>query len=783
MTFKIEDRWDEYADLVYALSTLDSAARKAKIFQRIRDRAEAEAFFDWFQQFEQSDLNAIEPAKGIGGIQFIFAPGDRVGDWTIETIVGFGGMGEVYRVRRERKGFSQIAALKTVVSVDPVERDRFLEERRILSSLEHSGIGRFIDGGETPCGRPFMVVEIVEGQAITQYADAMNMGAAGCLGLVSALCRAVSHAHSRLILHRDIKPSNILVTKAGEVKLIDFGVGSALDDNILSSKIPVSENYAAPELDGSGPATVQSDIFALGRVLERIMTGHKGRAVNDLGAIISKATAPDPASRYVSMDSLHEDITALQKGFPVSAREPRLSYILGRFINRHRFAALATALATVSLVGGIIGTTVMAERAMNEAAAARAALAEAHQARLDQMFEARTLKGYRYALQSLYGRDEATGLRLPPNVIDATLRAIVEASLPRAQSGKTDDAFLIYAIGQNHMFRHDFDAAVDVLSRLDPEQLADPVLKMEWLSDLGHSLLELGREPEAADLAKRAIAIRVEIDDHRGAGWIQDHATIATVTGLATDRARLIDVLQTAISQYDPDLEDADHLSWMYNKLGTSLLLDKRYRDATQAFTDAFEVHRNQTALSPNDIVRATNLAQFQIYFDRDPDQPLTYLPDYLSLQTETFDNDPERHGFILGLMAEAKLLQGKWSDAANHAAAARNVLSDHRAYRAGWYFDVTIMLARALAGQGRNAEAQDVVAQLKRELPLSFPDGAPDLLNCKIRIAEALLDRTEPNPVERARQFCFNVTDTGLGSREIILTHLIEAEAIASQQ
>jgi len=174
--------------------------------------------------------------------------GDDMGPWRVGEVIGSGGMGEVYKVSRRSESFEQIGALKLARTKDPKYLQRFELERRLLAKLEHPNIGRLIDGGQTEQGDPYMVMEYVSGQYLTAYTAEHNISQKERLNLFSYLCRAVSHAHGRLVLHRDIKPANILVGENNQIKLIDFGVAGNIDqDGNASDAAPLTRAYAAPE--------------------------------------------------------------------------------------------------------------------------------------------------------------------------------------------------------------------------------------------------------------------------------------------------------------------------------------------------------------------------------------------------------------------------------------------------------------------------------------------------------------------------------------------------------
>src|ERR1700733_6919624 len=156
------------------------------------------------------------------------AIGVRLGAWTITRLIGRGGMGDVYEALRADADFEQRVAIKLLQRDAPAQIERFQAERQILARLEHPGIARLYDGGVSD-GRPFMVMEFVEGVPITEYCDRKQTPLPGRLQLLIQVCQAVAFAHSHLIVHRDLKASNILVSESGTVKLLDFGIAKLLD--------------------------------------------------------------------------------------------------------------------------------------------------------------------------------------------------------------------------------------------------------------------------------------------------------------------------------------------------------------------------------------------------------------------------------------------------------------------------------------------------------------------------------------------------------------------------
>jgi non-specific serine/threonine protein kinase/serine/threonine-protein kinase len=207
--------------------------------------------------------------------------GRRLGTYEIVEQIGAGGMGEVYRAIRADDQYRKQVAIKLVragQNSDFVIR-RFKNERQILASLDHPNIARLLDGGTTEEGVPYFVMELIEGQPITEYCDSRNLPIVERLKLFTSVCSAVQYAHQRLIVHRDIKPSNILVTHEGMPKLLDFGIAKIVDTDsgtgpaTLTIFRALTPGYASPEQVKGEPITTVSDVYALGVVLYELLTG------------------------------------------------------------------------------------------------------------------------------------------------------------------------------------------------------------------------------------------------------------------------------------------------------------------------------------------------------------------------------------------------------------------------------------------------------------------------------------------------------------------------------
>jgi serine/threonine protein kinase len=387
-----EHSWSKVEELFLAALDLPAAERQAFV--------ERECGSDLELRQEAESLLAADAADG-RGIALIVEDaasslfehesmtGKRLGAYQVVQEIGRGGMGVVYLAVRADQVFERHVAVKVVkrgVDTDAV-LGRFRHERRILAGLNHPNIAGLMDGGTSADGRPYFVMEYVEGRPIQEFCRERELTIRQRCELFRKVCEPVTYAHRNLVIHRDLKPANILVTAEGSPKLLDFGIARLLSldpgENTVGqttrSGSALTPAYASPEQRRGEAVNTSTDVYSLGAVLFELLSGQAPPANRDLSVerpigkpseavedrglrddlagdldnIVLKATHPEQERRYPSVDHLSEDIGRYLTGRPVLAREDRFTYRAAKFIRRNRLAVLSAALAAIALAVGV----------------------------------------------------------------------------------------------------------------------------------------------------------------------------------------------------------------------------------------------------------------------------------------------------------------------------------------------------------------------------------------------------------------------------------------------
>jgi tetratricopeptide (TPR) repeat protein len=499
--------------------------------------------------------------------------GHRIGAYRLLRVLGSGGMGSVWLAERADQQFDQRVAIKLIrrgMDTDELLH-RFRRERQLLAGLNHPNIARLLDGGATEDGRPFFVMEYVDGTPIDCWCDDHRLSIAQRLALFRRVCAAVQHAHQSLIVHRDLKPANILIDPAGEPKLLDFGIARVLASESAAPEVTLAESrrltpaYASPELMRGEPITTATDVYALGVILYELLAGQRPYALHttsaarmeevicqqqplrpsaavaavaaglpsaasdtarrrsadhrrlrrqlagDLDTIVLTALRKEPQRRYGSVEALAEDVRRHVEGMPIVARPDSLAYRASKFVRRN---AVAVAASAVTLAGLLAATIVSVNLYLRADDARR--LAEQAETRANRdLVRQRAVRAFlsQIIVHLPPGDDEGESSSLAAlEALDQRI-ANLDGGKVRLESGveaavRASAAELYRHLDQRDRAIAQFEAALRALQRDD----AATWDMAETLALLGQTRLEHG-QPE---LASRDLAQSLEIQQRLG---------------------------------------------------------------------------------------------------------------------------------------------------------------------------------------------------------------------------------------------------------------------------
>ena len=480
--------------------------------------------------------------------------GRRLGPYRLLEEIGAGGMGEVYRAVRVDEEYENEVAVKLVRAGADAQfvGQRLRTERQILAAFQHPNIARLLDGGTTEEGIPYLVMELIAGQPITEYCDRQRLDLEARLRLFLLVCSAVQYAHQRAVIHRDLKPSNILVTADGTPKLLDFGIAKILEPGSIPVRTDLTINavrlltpdYASPEQLKGEPVTAASDVYSLGVVLYELLTGIKpysgrgnvmqtaprgiahpaptrpsvvvrGRDVagtarqdsperlsrrlrGDLDNVVLMALRQEPERRYLTVDRLAEDIRRYLGHRTVAARRPTLGYRASMFVRRHRVGVGVTAVTALALIAGIVMTA-------RATFIARAALARAE----DEASASQKVSDYLVSLFEEASPEKTGGQALDVRTLVAQAQEQIDPQLSsrpalRARILSTVGA-LQCEIGQSKTCEQDLQQALRIESTAG--SAGDPLLRARTEYRLANAYNNAGRTTQALVLLRHALAV------------------------------------------------------------------------------------------------------------------------------------------------------------------------------------------------------------------------------------------------------------------------------------
>ena len=496
---KLGDRWERLAELFDQALGLPSSEVADFCARECGDDGELREFLHDLLTTADIDDEQIRRSISDMATEVAHGPpltGERLGAYVVDELIARGGMGEVYLASRADGQFEKSVAVK-VVSRKLNEDEyvgHFQTELRVLAKLQHPYIPVLIDAGQLPDGRPYFMTEYVQGIPIDRYCDEHRLSTKNRVELFEKLCDAVQHAHSNLVLHLDIKPANVIIEDNGTPRLLDFGITRLMSDPETGHRA-FTPDYASPEQIAGEPPTAASDVYSLGVLLYRLLTGLEpfdgprladpetklaeraqltqrirrriaAPALDaDLLAIVRKAMSYSASARYRTVESLQRDLKRHRRHLPVSARPRTFVYTFGKYLRRHMVSLSVITSAVAVLLA-------FAVREIQLRTAAQAAYAEADAAHTQAELEAESLRQ-----------------------VSSFLIELFEVSDPGEARGNTVTARELLDRG-----------AASISSDLDSQ----PLVRARLMSTMGGVYSSLGLYDAATALDEQALTVRLE---------------------------------------------------------------------------------------------------------------------------------------------------------------------------------------------------------------------------------------------------------------------------------
>jgi serine/threonine protein kinase/Flp pilus assembly protein TadD len=652
------------------------------------------------------------------------ADGRRLGSYRILREIARGGMGTVYLAARADEEFEREVAVKILkrgLDTDEIVR-RFLHERQILAQLTHPHISRLLDGGTTEDGRPYLVMEKVEGERIDRWCDRHRLSVRERLELFSKVCSTVQFAHQRLVVHRDLKPANILVDEEGEPTLLDFGIAKLLEagaERLTRAGLrPMTLEHASPEQIRGEPVTTASDVYALGGLLYELLTGcsphgdlrgspemvfHRvcnedppspSRALvkaegdrspkeiaaarstdprtlrrhlaGDLDSIVLKALERDPERRYRSAEQLAEDLRRHLDGEPVTARAASVPYRAGKFVRRHWVGVALTAAAMVLIVGFGLRESVLRDQAEKERQVAES-----------QRRVAETVKTYMVDIFRSPSPEQAQGEKV-------TVRQILDEKSRKILTYRTLPpevrAVLMDAMGYSYLGLGLYEEAEPLLveslrlhrasSETRPEDLATTLFHLVVLRRAQD------RRTEAEALADEGLALLRERGTDPGAlarglthraGLYKDAGDLEAAEALYRESLAL---------KIENEGEVSEDVATGKNNLGVVLKEEGRLDEAERLYRESMDLHHRLGNDESTGLTSVQNNLAVLLQEKGDLDAAEDLFRENLALRRKVYGDDHRKVANSLNNLAFVLQLQGRFEEAGPLYLEAMKILS-----------------------------------------------------------------------------------------------------------
>ena len=704
-------------------------------------------------------------------------PGTQLGPYQVVELIGRGGMGAVYLAERADGTFEKQVALK-VIQRSVASREtmrRFDDERRILARLEHPNIAGILDGGVTHDGLPYLVMDLALGDTIDVSCDRMRHDVTTRLRAFRTVADAVQYAHRNLVVHRDLKPSNIVVTTDGGVRLLDFGIAKALDQDdgqgdsdSLEASPRLTPEYAAPEQVLGEPTTAATDVYSLGVVLYELLTGTRPYEIEDrtmaavteavchkepkppsqvvsergdlevaqarstttsglrqgltgdLDAILLKALQKDPDRRYNSVGEFSDDILRHLEGRPVRARPATRWYRTTKFIQRYRVQVLAVSTAVIALLAGIVGTTLLYQTASRER---DLRMLEAERASLASNFLTTTLADLGPEARGSepitpgeiieIGKTRLNDLDARPRLHAAITTVLAEVSLSLSQFAQADS-----------LFRE----AVAILDSI-PEGASLDLARA--YTGLGYTTLRSGAgRAEAVPLFEQALALREDVLGPTDSLVLSSKADLGFGLYASSRYDESIQWLQSSLDHPSPAGRRARALEFLSNTLtaqgmalrdeGDAEGAARSFASAKQALTDGLTlIEAGHDEAPGEEITLLASLVHTNLSLG-DTVAALDAGARAAEIATRVYDDRGQRAGLAHSWYGDALLAAGRLPEA---VAAYELGYTAYLSSGPGWARTILSNLTVARIDAGRFADAESTLLDFMGDPPYTAAD------------------------------------------------------------
>jgi serine/threonine protein kinase/TolA-binding protein len=801
---KIHPRWQRLNELFFQAARLQGAERQAFIARETRGDHELER--ELLALLERGDERRANPLTRTLGSGLALAPreerslvGRVVAKYQLVSILGRGGAGTVFLGERADKQFSGKVAVKVVDRANAADLGmRFRAERQILASLNHPNIARLTDAGETDDGQPYLVMEYVEGKPLDQYCDENRLDLRKRLKLFMDICAAVQYAHQNLIIHRDLKPANILVTDDGTAKLLDFGIAKLLNRNNVANTASeltrmnerlLTPEYASPEQIIGGAVTTATDIYSLGIVLYRLLSGLRPydlssattqlemersicvadpprpssnvlramqsppaqdeqpiaavalarglsperlrrRLVGDLDAIVMRALRKEPQHRYTSVERLVADIRHYLENEPVQARQGNWVYYTQRFVRRHTTAVAASAGFLIFVIAVAI---VMSIQRQSIAAALERATHDRERAE----------KVSQFMLDVFSAADPFTNFGKEP-----TARVLLDQAARTIQNDLTQQpevrARLLEAIGRSYRRMGQPDRAVAFLQdslRIQRQLPHDDTAALgSIVTEIAIALREQGRIEESDGYFAEGLEISRRAQGQRSEPYAKLLVDLGRLEKLRSNPKQALKYLEEALQLTRRLRGERDRdVGAILGEISNVKIWSDDLQGAEQAARAAVDIYKSAQEGDPDRVMADYYLADILFFRGRIADSA-TLFERALAAQRHLYGTSSRAVADTLAALAQVRIAQGNTPEAEKLT---REALAIHQDSGSTAHLQIgylQTMLATVESRQGRFKEAEQVLRDTLVLYSQNVPRDHQYVASAEHYLGEALL-------------------------------------------